>query len=303
MLPFNSQSNPACLPARRTRHLAAAFACTGLVVTATALTGGTAAAASTAADAGAVSAAPGPELQAAIAAPHRTPKLVERDAVRHPAEELAFLGLQPGMTVVEVSPGGGYWTEILAPYLRAKGTYYVAVPPQGDAEAPAPGKDRFRARLAANPAVYDRIRLTELGKDHYMVAPDGSADLVVTFRNLHNWMGAGYAEQALQGFYRALKPGGILGIEDHRGRPDLPQDPAADNGYVREDVAIALAKKAGFELVARSELLANPRDTKDWPKGVWTLPPTLAMGAQDRAKYVAIGEADNFLLRFRKPVR
>ncbi len=242
------------------------------------------------------------DLQAALKAPHRSPKFVQRDTVRHPAEELAFLGLRPGMTVVEVSPGGGYWTEILAPYLHAEGTYYVAVPPQGDAEAPAPGKDRFRAKLAADRAVYDQIRLTELGKDHFEVAPAGTADLIVTFRNLHNWMGAGYADQALAGFFRALKPGGILGIEDHRGRADVAQDPLADNGYVRQDAAIALAQKAGFEVVASSELLANPRDTKDWPKGVWTLPPTLTLGETDRAKYLAIGEADNFLLKFRKPL-
>jgi predicted methyltransferase len=242
-------------------------------------------------------------LTAALADSHRTPRFIERDAVRHPAAELEFLGLRPDQTVVEISPGGGYWTEILAPYLRPHGTYYVAVPPAGDPEAPPPGKDKYRAKLSANPELYDRIRLSELGKDHFQVAPAGSAYLIVTFRNLHNWMDAGYAEKALAGFYQALKPGGILGIEDHRGRNDQPQDPKADSGYVRQDYAIELARKAGFELVATSELLANPRDTKDWPKGVWTLPPTLTLGDQDRAKYVAIGEADNFLLKFRKPLR
>lgn len=244
-----------------------------------------------------------PALQAAIANPKRAPASVKRDAVRHPQEELEFFGLRPDMTVVEVWPGGGYWTEILAPYLKGAGTYYVAVTPPKDPNAPAPGKDNFRKKLAADPGVYGKITLTELGQDHYKVAPPGTVDLVVTFRNLHNWMGDGYAPAVLEAFYRALKPGGILGIEEHRGRNDRPQDPKAASGYVRQDYAIALAKKAGFELVGSSEIDANPRDTKDWPGGVWTLPPTLALGNKDRARYLAIGEADNFVLKFRKPVR
>jgi predicted methyltransferase len=244
-----------------------------------------------------------PTLQAALANPHRNPKFLQRDAVRHPQQELEFFGLRPDQTVVEISPGGGYWTEILAPYLKAAGTYYVAIPPANDPEAMAPDKDPYRKKLAADPDTYGGIRLTELGPEHYRVAPDGSADLVLTFRNLHNWMGGGYAEQALAGFYRALKPGGILGIEDHRGRSDRPQDPKADDGYVRQDYTIELARKAGFEFVAASEINANPRDTKDWPEGVWTLPPTLALKDKDRAKYVAVGEADNYVLKFRKPLR
>jgi predicted methyltransferase len=240
-------------------------------------------------------------LQAAIANPKRTPAFVKRDAIRHPQEELEFFGLRPDMTVVEVSPGGGYWTEILAPYLKAAGTYYAAVPPPKDPEAPAPGKDKFRLKLTADPDLYGKITLTELGLDHFTVAPAGTVDLIVTFRNLHNWINAGYAPAALNGFYRALKPGGILGIEDHRARNDVPQDPKAENGYVRQDYTIELAKKAGFEFVGSSEINANPRDTKDWPKGVWTLPPTLALKDQDRDKYIAIGEADNYVLKFRKP--
>ncbi|MBU6504030.1 MAG: methyltransferase, partial [Burkholderiales bacterium] len=164
------------------------------------------------------------------------------------------------------------------------------------------GKDKYRQKLAKDPGLYSQVKITELGLDHYAVAPAGSADLIVTFRNLHNWMDAGYAPAALEGFFRALKPGGILGIEDHRGRDDKPQDPKADDGYVRQDYAIALARKAGFEFVAASEMNANPRDTKDYPKGVWTLPPTLELKDQDRAKYLAIGEADNFVLKFRKPL-
>jgi predicted methyltransferase len=240
-------------------------------------------------------------LQSAIANPKRAPKYVARDAVRHPQEELEFFGLRPDMTVVEVWPGGGYWTEILAPYLKAAGTYYAAVPPPKDPEAPAPGKDTFRTKLAADPDAYGKVTVTELGLDHYKVAPPGTVDLIVTFRNLHNWVGAGYAPATLEAFYRALKPGGILGIEDHRGRTDVPQDPKAVNGYVRQDYTIELAKKAGFEFVGSSEINANPRDTKDWPEGVWTLPPTLTLKDKDRDKYIAIGEADNFVLKFRKP--
>jgi len=137
----------------------------------------------------------------------------------------------------------------------------------------------------------------------YAIAPPGSADLVVTFRNLHNWIGGGFSSEALAACYKALKPGGILGIEDHRGRNDQPQDPKAESGYLRQDYAIALVKQAGFEFVAASEINANIKDTKDWPEGVWTLPPTLALGEKDRARYQAIGEADNFVLKFRKPAR
>jgi predicted methyltransferase len=240
-------------------------------------------------------------LQAAVANDKRTAAFVKRDAVRHPLEELEFFGLRPDMTVVEVSPGGGYWTEILAPYLKAAGNYYVAVPSPNDPEAPAPGRDKFRKKLAADPDIYGRIRLTDLGPNHYAVAPAGTADLIVTFRNLHNWIEGGYAAAALEGLFRALKPGGILGVEDHRARDDVPQDPKAKNGYVRQDYTIELVKKAGFEFIGSSEINANPRDAKDWPAGVWTLPPTLALKDQDRDKYIAIGEADNYVLKFRKP--
>jgi len=240
-------------------------------------------------------------LNAAISSPRRSAVFVQRDAARHPREELEFFGLRPDMTVVEIYPGGGYWTEILAPYLRAAGTYYVAVPAPKVPAPATPEPDKFRAKLEADPQVFGKVVVTQFGKDHYAIAPEASADLILTFRNLHNWMHAGYAPDALQAFYRALKPGGILGIEDHRGRADAPQDPKADNGYVRQDYAVELARQAGFEFVGASEINANPRDTKDWPKGVWTLPPTLTLKDQDRDKYLAIGEADNFVLKFRKP--
>jgi predicted methyltransferase len=241
-----------------------------------------------------------PALTAAITSSERTATFVARDAIRHPAEELTFFGLKADASVVELWPGGGYWTEILAPYLAAHGHYTVALPTAGDAEESASVK-HWRERIAPHKAQYGTIHETTLGAGHFDIAPPGSADLVLTFRNLHNWMDGGYAAEALAGCFRALKPGGILGVEAHRGRTDQPQDPHAKSGYVREDYAIAMAKTAGFELVGSSEINANPKDTRDWPDGVWTLPPTLTLGDKDRAKYVAIGEADNFVLKFRKP--
>jgi predicted methyltransferase len=218
--------------------------------------------------------------------------------VRHPAQELAFFGLQPTDTVVEIWPGGGYWTEILAPYLAPHGALYVALPAGPDSEKEA---DFFRKKVAAAPANFSKLHLTGLGPNQYDIAPPNSADLVVTFRNVHNWMGDGYADQAFAAMFRALKPGGILGVEEHRGLNTKPQDPKADDGYVRQDYTVALAEKAGFKLVGSSEMNANPKDTKEWPRGVWTLPPTFALGATDHAKYAGIGEADNFVLKFRKP--
>jgi predicted methyltransferase len=232
-------------------------------------------------------------LAKAVASEHRTPAFVERDKYRHPQEVLEFAGIKPTMTVVEISPGGGYWTEILGPYLKDKGTYYTATSPRA--------MENWTKKVADNKARWGEVKITEFTKDKYDVAPAGSADLVITSRNVHNWMGAGFADEAFAAFYKALKPGGVLSVEEHRASTAQPQDPAAANGYVREDYTIALAEKAGFKLLGKSEALANPKDTKDWPKGVWTLPPTLSLGETDRAKYQAIGEADNYLLKFRKP--
>ena len=258
------------------------------------------AAATTAAPAAAVPAAADPTLQAAAADPGRSSNFTARDKVRHPVEELTFFGIAPSMTVVELWPGGGYWTEILGRYLANGGTYYVALPPPGDAEEDK-SIERWRARMAGQKDKLGTIHETTLGAGHFDIAPPGSADLVLTFRNLHNWMDGGYAEAALAACFKALKPGGILGIEEHRGRTDKPQDPKAADGYVRQDYTIAIAKKVGFVQVTSSEINANPKDTKDYVDGVWTLPPTLSQGDKDRARYMAIGEADNFVMTFRKP--
>jgi predicted methyltransferase len=257
----------------------------------------------TVACAGAAGAAPDPSLEKDVAGSWRTPAFVARDAARHPVEELTFFGLKPDMTVVEIWPSGGYWTEILGPYLHDRGTYYAAVVPRGASDRAEQAVEAFQAKLAADPAHYGTVKLSEFGKTMSNIAPPGSADLVVTFRNFHNWVGGGWAPQALAAFYTALKPGGVLGIEDHRAPADKPQDPKAESGYVRQDYTIEMAKKAGFEFVGASEIDANPRDTKDYPEGVWTLPPDLALGDKDRAKYIAIGEADNFVLKFRKPMK
>jgi predicted methyltransferase len=248
----------------------------------------------------ATAAAVDPQLTAMVANPDRAAAFKARDGVRHPAEELSYFGLKPDMTVVELWPGSGYWSEILGPYLAKSGKYYVAHPSPGDKEEDA-GVAKWRTRMAGHKDLTGKFTETMLGKDHYDVAPPNSADLVVTFRNLHNWVNGGYADAALAACFRALKPGGILGVEDHRGSNDKPQDPKAESGYLRQDFVIALAKKAGFVLVGSSEMNANPKDTKDWVDGVWTLPPSLSQGDKDRARYVAIGEADNFVLKFRKP--
>ena len=241
-------------------------------------------------------------LEQAARAPNRSSNLITRDASRHPIEELRFFGVTPRSSVVEIWPGGGYWTEILAPYLHEAGTYHLAVDvpngePEGQNFALGP---IFAGKLDANPAVYGRIKYAFFGTKHPDLVTPGSVDVVLTFRNLHNWVNQADPAVFLASIHRALKPGGILGIEDHRGNPHLPQDPKAAHGYLRQDYAIALVEKAGFKLVGSSEINANPRDTADYPRGVWTLPPSYALGDKDRAKYQAIGEADNFVLKFRK---
>jgi predicted methyltransferase len=241
-----------------------------------------------------------PALAAAITSPARSPNFVARDAARHPGEELTFMGLKPSMTVVELWPGGGYWTEILGAYLAPQGHYYLAIESSGEPEEDAMTA-KLKGRIAAQGARFGKINETVLGPKQFDIAPAGSADLVLTFRNLHNWMDGGYAEQVIAACFKALKPGGILGIEEHRGRNDKPQDPKAKDGYVRQDYAIALFKKAGFKELGSSEVNANPKDTKDWVDGVWTLPPTLSQKDKDREKYLAIGEADNFVMTFQKP--
>jgi predicted methyltransferase len=234
-----------------------------------------------------------PTLQAAIAGPQRSEANRARDKYRHPLETLTFFGIQPDMTVVEIWPGNGWYTEILAPFLKDRGKLYEAL--GGGA-----GAKNFENKLKTDPAIYGAVIVTALQPpDQTEIAPAGTADMIVTFRNVHDWLPHGDTDQYFKAFYRALKPGGILGITDHRADPSRPQDPNAKNGYVRQDYMIQVAEQAGFKLVGTSEINANPRDPRNQP--VWNLPPTLRLGQTDRAKYLAIGESDRMTLKFIKP--
>jgi predicted methyltransferase len=248
-------------------------------------------------------------LDAALAGTHRSEANRARDRYRHPKETLEFFGLRPDMTVVEIWPGGGWYTEVLAPVLRERGKLYVA---QYGASPPFPYQQRemetLAAKMRAAPDVYRTVTPTALNlfTNEREIAPPGTADLVVTFRNVHNWFQEGYGppngpELAFRAIFVALKPGGVLGVVDHRWPDPKTEDPGARNGYISEERVINYAEAAGFELAGRSEVNSNPLDTHDHPEGVWTLPPDLALGDRDRAKYVAIGESDRFTLKFVKP--
>jgi predicted methyltransferase len=236
-----------------------------------------------------------------LSAPHRSERNVVRDPYRHPLGTLAFFGVREDSTVVEILPGsGGYYMELLAPYLMQKGRYIAANRDELAAPPYLEDHQKLLARLKAEPALYGRVQVTKFNADRHEIAPAGSADFVLTFRNLHNWIERGEVEAALRAFHRALKPGGVLGVVDHRGRTDLSQEAQMKSGYVREDYAIALIEKAGFRLAGRSEVNTNAKDSKDHPEGVWTLPPTYRLKDQERAKYAAIGESDRFTLKFVK---
>ena len=227
-----------------------------------------------------------------------------RDAFRRPFDVLQFLEIKPTSTVVEISPGAvGYWTEILAPYLRDKGLY-IAANPAPRSQASKANVDKFNAafadKMASDGVSFAKVQVLEWAPETPENLQPNSADFVLTFRNLHNWIDRDVTDKALASFHRVLKAGGVLGIKDHRGRTDQPQDPKAKSGYVRQDYAIQMIEKAGFRLVATSEAVANPKDTKDYAAGVWALPPTYRMKDQDRDKLTAIGESDRFLLAFVK---
>jgi predicted methyltransferase len=244
-------------------------------------------------------------LDQVLAGPQRTSANRARDPYRHPKETLLFFGLRDDMTVLEVWPGaGGWWTEILAPLLAPHGRYIAAgFDPKSDNKYIQDGLKAFQAKLDGDPAGYGKVVVTSLQAPNALSpVPPESVDLVLTFRNFHNWLGSGNAEAMLKAMYDALKPGGILGVEDHRAAPGAPIDPQVQSGYVNEQLTIDLIRKAGFEYLGSSEINANPKDTKDYEMGVWTLPPTYRLGDKDRARYAEIGESDRFTLKFRKPL-
>jgi predicted methyltransferase len=241
------------------------------------------------------------DYQKLLSAPHRSAGNVARDPYRHPAETLAFFGIQPQHTVVEILPGSaGYYMEILAPWLRAQGRYIAA---SRDDSLPqyVPDHLKLLERLKAESSLYGQVMVTAFRADRHAIAPASSADVVISFRNLHNWIERDELQESLRAFHQALKPGGVLGIVDHRAREDWSEASQLAKGYVRQSTAIALIEKAGFKFVAASEVNANPKDTKDHPEGVWTLPPVYRLKDQDRAKYQSIGESDRFTLKFVKP--
>jgi len=253
-------------------------------------------------------------LVASVNSETRSAEDKARDQYRHPQEALTFWGLQPGMTILEVQPGGGWWTEILAPYAHATGGKYYATAADLDnpelSEGARKSRADFEARFAAKPEVYGQVQLVNFGAKSKPL-PENTFDFALSARSVHGWMGGGITEKVFKDLYGALKPGGILAIEQHRANPG-EQDPKAESGYVTEAFVIEQAQKAGFELVERSEINANPADTKDHPFGVWTLPPTkrtrpYSEGEDandpkfDRTKYDAIGESDRMTLKFRKP--
>jgi predicted methyltransferase len=260
-------------------------------------------------------AAKGPErmtLAQATAGEWRAPADKARDVWRHPAQSLEFWGLKAGMTVVELWPGAGWYTDIIAPYLAVNGGKFYAVQFQADDPAEPAARqivEAYAAKLAAAPRLYGKVEITSFGPTSGAIAPSGSADLVLFLRNVHNWMAAGLIEKAFAEAYGALKPGGVLGIEEHRADPGGVQDVLAASGYVQEAYVKQLAQEAGFQFDGASEVNANPRDTRDHPFGVWTLPPTRLTAPRgeaadpdyDRSAFDAVGESDRMTLRFRKP--
>lgn len=255
-----------------------------------------------AADAGTTAA-----LRSALAGGHRSPENAARDKYRHPYETLLFFGLRQDSTVVELWPGGGGWfTEVLAPVLRERGkliTTNFDTSGPADAYQTRNGK-KFLDKLAANPGVYDKVEVVTV-KDPagLTLAPDGTVDLIVTFRNTHGWVKDSIDDKIYTAAFKALKSGGVLGVEQHRGKPDATGEPKelAKSGYLPEAWVIARVESFGFKLAGKSEINANPRDTKDYEEGVWTLPPALDLGEKDKAKYLAIGESDRMTLKFVKP--
>lgn len=233
-------------------------------------------------------------LEQAVQAEYRTPEWRARDVYRHPVETLTFFGLKPNMTVLEIGPSSGWYTQILAPYLNTSGQYIAVQVPSSMSDYMKSHNEKRTAWLEAHKEITSNAKVVDFGA---VIAPDNSADMVLTFRNVHNWDDKA---AAFKSFFKALKPGGVLGVVDHRADPKNKKNDPSKSGYITEKEVIALAQKAGFRLASKSEINANPKDTKNYEKGVWTLPPSLKLGDVDKDKYMAIGESDRMTLKFVK---
>ncbi|MBT8148102.1 MAG: methyltransferase [Gammaproteobacteria bacterium] len=242
-------------------------------------------------------------LEQILAGDHRSPANIVRNESRHPIETLDFFGLTPEMTLIEIGPSGGWYAEILAPYMRDQGRYFGAhFSPNSPTAFHRRSLESFEEKIRQRPDIYGKATIRHLLPPlETVIGPAEGADMALTFRNVHNWMTAGLEHEYFEAFYAALKPGGILGVVEHRAKPDANMEVMKTSGYVTEAYVKDIATAAGFEFVASSEINANPKDTKDYPEGVWTLPPDLRMGDVEREKYAEIGESDRMTLKFRKP--
>ena len=237
------------------------------------------------------------DLKGAVASDDRTPKNILRDSERNPVETLSFFGIESDMVVIELSPGGGWYTEILANYIHYPGTLIAAHwSKDSDVAYFRRGRANFEKKMSDNP-MYGRVEIVDLNAQ---LADNNSVDAVLTFRNLHNWLGP-TMDNIFANTYKALKPGGVFGIVEHRAKPGTSMEMMKKSGYVTEQHALEIAQKHGFELVAKSEVNSNSKDTANHPKGVWTLPPNYRLKDKDREKYAEIGESDRMTLLFKKP--
>lgn len=233
----------------------------------------------------------------------RVPQNAARDPYRHPEQTLQFFGVRNDQTVIEITPGNGWYSELLAPLLKDKGHYIAAITDPAVSEYAKKAADSLKQKYAADPAHYGKVTVLAFTPKAPVFGKPASADTVLTFRNAHNWVDAGNEAATFKGFYDVLKPGGTLGVVDHRAKPGTTAKDNAKTGYLPTDYVVQLAQTAGFKLVGESEVNANPKDTKDYPAGVWTLPPILTKGEEDKTKYQAIGESDRMTLRFIKPAK
>ena len=243
-------------------------------------------------------------LQNIIDGKQRSEQSRARDSARHPLQTLKFFQLKPNATVIEIWPGKGWYTEILAPYIKQGGGQYIAAgfPIHSGPQWRRKMQQAFQDYLTMHPKYYDAVQFTAIGPPYaWTLGEDNSVDTVLTFRNVHNWVKGDYAKQIFQSMYKVLKPGGTLGIIDHRAKENTDIEIMNKSGYLTEKLVITLAQEAGFVLIDKSEINANPKDTKNHPEGVWTLPPTLRLGDKNKDQYLAIGESDRMTLKFRKP--